>query len=270
MISAIQTAPAAKPPSLLAKFAGRFGVEPEKMLASLKATAFKGEVTNEQMMALLIVADQYGLNPWTKEIYAYPDKGGIVPVVGVDGWCRIINEHSQLDGIEFEYGPASKDGKHHEWVECVIFRKDRSRPTRAREFWSEVAKSTGPWQSHGNRMHRHKALIQCARIAFGFAGIYDADEAQRILQANHEASPEFRENRADFAAATSAKMSATDKVKAAARAMASANASEAEFVDMESGEVITSAQDSASAEEWAQAMDEAEANIARNRNSNSN
>jgi hypothetical protein len=29
-------------------------------------------------------------------------------------------------------------------------------------------------------MLRHKALIQCARLAFGFAGIYDEDEATRI------------------------------------------------------------------------------------------
>ncbi|WP_032251724.1 recombinase RecT, partial [Escherichia coli] len=44
-----------------------------------------------QFIALLIVANQYGLNPWTKEIYAFPDKqNGIVPVVGVDGWSRII------------------------------------------------------------------------------------------------------------------------------------------------------------------------------------
>ena len=49
------------------------------------------EVSDEQMIALLIVADQYGLNPFTKEIYAFPDKHkGIVPVVGVDGWSRIM------------------------------------------------------------------------------------------------------------------------------------------------------------------------------------
>ena len=29
-------------------------------------------------------------------------------------------------------------------------------------------------------MLRHKALIQCARVAFGFSGIYDEDEARRI------------------------------------------------------------------------------------------
>ena len=56
-----------QPPSLLAKMAARFSVEPGKMLSTLKSTAFKGDVSNEQMMALLIVADQYGLNPWTKE-----------------------------------------------------------------------------------------------------------------------------------------------------------------------------------------------------------
>jgi hypothetical protein len=32
-------------------------------------------------------------------------------------------------------------------------------------------------------MLRHKAMIQCARIAFGFGGIYDQDEAERIIEA---------------------------------------------------------------------------------------
>ncbi|MCL6229905.1 recombinase RecT [Bartonella bilalgolemii] len=31
-------------------------------------------------------------------------------------------------------------------------------------------------------MLRHKAVIQCARYAFGFSGIYDEDEAERINQ----------------------------------------------------------------------------------------
>jgi hypothetical protein len=56
------------------------------LMETLKATAFKGQVSDAQMTALLIVANQYALNPWTKEIYAFPDKNnGIVPVVGVDG-----------------------------------------------------------------------------------------------------------------------------------------------------------------------------------------
>lgn len=168
---------------IAAKLAERFGVEPEKMMTTLKATAFKvrdGEVTNEQMMALLVVADQYKLNPFSKELFAFPDKGGIVPVVSVDGWARIINEHPAMDGVEFVDGPEEQGIP--AWIECVIYRKDRAHPTKTRERFKEVRRDTPPWKSHPARMMRHKALIQCARIAFGFAGIYEQDEAERILE----------------------------------------------------------------------------------------
>jgi len=177
------------PRSLVQKVAGRFGVDPGKMLDALKATAFKqsggGSISNEQMMALLIVADHHGLNPFTREIFAFPDKGGIVPVVSVDGWSRILNDHAQMDGVEFiDAETMTKHGGKEvpEWIECVIYRKDRSKPTRVRERFAEVSRDTQPWKSHPARMLRHKALIQCARVAFGFSGIYDEDEAQRIVQ----------------------------------------------------------------------------------------
>lgn len=180
--------------TLTGKLAARLGMEGSTELENiLKVTAFKQRDGNPpsdaQMTALMIVANQYGLNPWTKEIYAYPDKqSGIVPVVGVDGWSRIINDHPQLDGIEFKYSAenVSHKGKVcHEWIECLIYRKDRSKPIVIREFFSEVARSVSfstPWDSHPNRMHRHKTLIQCSRVAFGFSGIYDDDEAQRITE----------------------------------------------------------------------------------------
>lgn len=173
---------------LLATMAAKFGVEPTKMLTTLKATAFKGDVTNEQMMALLIVANQHGLNPWTKEIYAFPDKGGIVPVVGVDGWSRIINGNPQFDGIEFVDGDDEKGNP--VWCECTIYRKDRKNPTKVREYMAEVKRNTGPWTSHPRRMLRHKSLIQCARLAFGYGGIYDQDEAERIIAKDEVLPPE--------------------------------------------------------------------------------
>ena len=164
--------------SALGKMASRLGCEPGKLLSTLKATCFKGDVTNEQMMALTIVANQYQLNPFTKELYAFPDKsGGIVPVVGVDGWARIINEHPQFDGMEFV---MSADGS-----ECVcrIYRKDRAHAIEVVEYLAECKRNTDPWRTSPRRMLRHKAMIQCARYAFGFAGIYDPDEAERIVAA---------------------------------------------------------------------------------------
>ena len=151
----------------------------EGLIETLKATAFKGQVSDAQMTALLVVANQYALNPWTKEIYAFPDKNnGIVPVVGVDGWSRIINSHPQFDGMEFEQDAES--------CTCVIYRKDRGRPIKVTEWMSECKRGTGPWQSHPRRMLRHKSMIQCARLAFGYGGIYDQDEAERIVDATEK------------------------------------------------------------------------------------
>ena len=57
------------------------------------------------MTALCVVAQQYGLNPFTRELYAFPDRNnGIVPVVGVDGWSRIINDNPQFDGMDLQAG----------------------------------------------------------------------------------------------------------------------------------------------------------------------
>ena len=160
------------------KLATRLGMEAgTELMNTLKNTAFKGgNVTDEQFTALLIVANHYGLNPWTKEIHAFPDKGGIVPVVGVDGWTRITNEHPQFDGWEFTYD--KDEGSY----TCKIHRKDRGHPTIVTEYMAECKRNTQPWQSHPTRMLRHKALIQCARLAFGFAGIYDPDEAERVIE----------------------------------------------------------------------------------------
>lgn len=193
--------------SILTKFSSQYGVDEHKMLSTLKTVAFKQsngvDISNEQMIALLVVADQYKLNPFTKEIYAFPDKGAIVPVVGVDGWSRIINSHPQFDGMEYKFSNESvslEGGKTcPEWIECVMYRKDRSNPTTVREYIDEVYRPAftnkygklviGPWQTHTKRMLRHKVTIQCARLAFGFVGIYDEDEADRIIEAEKDITP---------------------------------------------------------------------------------
>ena len=185
--------------SLIERVADRFGVDANKMLSTLKATAFRAEneVTNEQMMALLVVADQYELNPWTKEIYAFPDKkNGIIPVVGIDGWSRIINSNPAFDGMEFNEAEEIVSSAEHKdcpaWIECVIYRKDRKHPIKVKErlaecyrpaFKGKYGPVVGPWQTHTSRFLRHKAMVQCARVAFGFVGIFDQDEAERIHEA---------------------------------------------------------------------------------------
>ena len=184
--------------SQMADILGLGNVDPIELKNTLIATAFNNgdkEISDAQMASLLIVAGQYKLNPWTKEIYAFPDKNkGIIPVVGVDGWSRIINSSDNFDGMEFRYSEnmLQMEGAKvtaPEWIECVIYRSDRKFPTVVREYLTECYRAPfkgkfgdviGPWQSHPSRFLRHKATIQCARLAFGFVGIYDQDEAERI------------------------------------------------------------------------------------------
>jgi hypothetical protein len=160
--------------SALAVMAARLNVDPSRLHETLAATVF-AKASREEFMALVIVANEYRLNPLLKEIYAFPAKGGgIVPVVSIDGWVSMTNSHPAMDGVEFDH-LRDGDGKL-EAVTCRIYRKDRSRPVEVTEYLSECRRVTEPWKME-NRMLRHKAFMQCARYAFGFSGVTDEDEA---------------------------------------------------------------------------------------------
>jgi len=142
--------------------------------------------TQDQFLTFMAVANEYGLNPMTKEIYAYPKKGGgIQPIVSIDGWMKIINSHPQFDGMEFT-DSLGMEGQLLS-VTCRIYRKDREHPVEVTEYMNECAGpdkdkwgNPTPWGRWPARMLRHKAAIQAARYAFGFSGIVDPDEADRI------------------------------------------------------------------------------------------
>jgi phage recombination protein Bet len=159
--------------------ADRLSVDPSKLLDTLKATCFKG-ASNEEMLALVAVSNRYGLDPLTKQIYAFPSKGGITPVVSVDGWLHILNSQPQFDGIEFlfEDGPDGKPAS----VTAVVYRKDRTHATKVTEYFAECYRPTEPWKQFPRRMLRHKAVKEAVRVAFGISGITDEDEARDIAK----------------------------------------------------------------------------------------
>jgi hypothetical protein len=126
-----------------------------------------------------VVANAYKLNPFIKEIYAYPTRsGGIQPVIGIDGWCKLANSRPEFDGVEFTYAGEEDDLS----CTCTIHRKDRTKPTIVTEYLAECRGNTEPWKKYPRRMLRHKAYMQCARYAFGFAGVIDEDEAQQLKE----------------------------------------------------------------------------------------
>lgn len=168
--------------SVVMDMAERFGMDHQAFERTLRATVFPANAPPEEFAAFLLVAKEYKLNPITKEIYAFPKKGGgIVPVVSIDGWMNLINSHPAFDGMDFD--ETHNDSGDLVCIRCTIFRKDRAHPISVTEYLSECIRPTDPWKMK-HRMLRHKAAIQCARYAFGFAGIYEEDEAERIAASN--------------------------------------------------------------------------------------
>jgi phage recombination protein Bet len=170
--------------TLIGAFAIRLGLDPQKVLPVLRETIIPGgKASDEQIQVFLSVSNEYELNPFTKEIYAFPTKGGgVQPIVGVDGWIKLIHRQSDLNGLEF-VEEADEDGKPFS-ATCRIFRKSMERCIAITEYYSECQRNTEPWQKWPRRMLRHKAMIQCARVAFGFSGIVDEDEADRMKEVN--------------------------------------------------------------------------------------
>jgi len=169
----------------LVVYANKLGVDPQELQNALMATFFKG-ATKEQFTALLLVANQYGLNPFLRELYAFPSRQGIVPMVSIDGWLRIINEHPQYAGMHISYAPTTiKIGKSREcpeYIEVAILRKDRpGGETPIREYLDECYRDTPPWNQMTRRMLRHKAIKEAGRVTMGLHGLFDEDEANDVL-----------------------------------------------------------------------------------------
>lgn len=192
-----------KSANIFSIMAAKYQLAPEKFLETITKTIMRpgkdGRVaTMEEIAAFLIVANKYGLDPFTNEIYAFPaKKGGIIPVIGVDGFVRKINTSPDFDGMEITFSEESvtMEGAKPcpEWCEVKLYRKDVTRPIIVREYLDEVYREpfkskegyvvTGPWQSHTKRMLRHKTIIQAGRTGGMLIGVYDEDEAQRIIDA---------------------------------------------------------------------------------------
>ena len=161
--------------SLTGMMAAKFDMDATMFLNTIKNTVMPSKASNEEVAAFLMVAKEYDMNPLLREIHAFPKKGGgIQTVIGVDGWSKIITRHKHFDGTDFAY----EDKEHRPFsCTCTLYRKDTSHPITVTEFYEECHRNTEPWDTMPRRMLRHKALMQCGRVAFGLSGLVDEDEA---------------------------------------------------------------------------------------------
>lgn len=180
---------------LLGRLATKYGVEPEKLLGVLRDTAFKtgkdsDSFSDTELAAALILAEKYDLNPFIRQIYITRSRGVLLPIIPIDGWAKIVTSQPDYDGVEFKW-----DGEGDALCcTCKIYHKSRSRPTEIPEYLGECKQNTDPWKKWPRRMLRHKAYIQCARLAFALSDAIDDDEAARYVDVKAvESQPAARE-----------------------------------------------------------------------------
>lgn len=172
---------------LIARLAGKFGVEPNRLLRCLTTQVFKQadgrQPSNEELMVLLLVCENFGLNPFNREIHAFCGKSGdIVPVVSLDGWAKIVRCQKDFNGVTFAFSTTTVKVPGcsqvlPEYVECSMRLKGVDEPIVIQEFMVECYNEKSPvWRKWPRRMLRTRAFIQCARLAFSLTGLYDEGE----------------------------------------------------------------------------------------------
>ena len=142
--------------------AGLIGVEADELQAWIDLQI---AVPAKTILTLLRVAKQYELDPLQEEVLLTLYDDHWQASISVDGWIKLINRHPAFAGMSFTESPEADQGLPL-WMECTIYRSDRSVPTTAREYLAEVRNDSDIWKKMPRRMLRHRTLQQCARLAF--------------------------------------------------------------------------------------------------------
>ena len=109
----------------------------------------------------------FGLNPFQGEIWAVPQKGGGLYIhVGVNTYRKRAERHPAYDGYEIEmnwHGPSEADDSS---CTCVVYRKDRPRPTKTTTYFIEATKRQALWATAPRMMLEKTATARGLRHAF--------------------------------------------------------------------------------------------------------
>ena len=140
------------------------GVAPKDLSAWFSQYPQLSEVSQETCLHLIA---EYRLNPRADEIDLIQFEEGRWQVfITVNGWAKLINAHPAFCGIEFSEARKLDQGVPL-WMGCTIYRTDRIKPIEVKEYFTEMKTEHAAWQQMPRRMLRHRAMQQCARLAFG-------------------------------------------------------------------------------------------------------
>ncbi len=154
----------------IAKLSQLLSIEVDALNTWVENHALAGDLT---LLAFLHMTITHKLDPLLGEATIWMDADKRAhPSITIDGWMKILNSHPAFAGITFDEGQKSGNTPLNalpDFISCTIYRTDRQQPIAVREYYEEVKSDHPMWKSMPRRMLRHRALQQCARLAFGIS-----------------------------------------------------------------------------------------------------
>ncbi|MFY7967365.1 MAG: recombinase RecT [Polynucleobacter sp.] len=146
----------------LARAAAGLGIDEGELKAWIDLQI---DVPAKTILTILRSMQNLHLDPLCEEIgFTQYDDGQWQVFITIEGCSKLLHQHPQFNGLVFNQADTLIDGVP-EWMECTIYRKDRTVPTTVREYLTEVRGENPIWQKMPRRMLRHRALQQCVRLA---------------------------------------------------------------------------------------------------------
>ena len=120
------------------------------------------DLTQGEFEMFAAVAIAFNLNPYLKEIYPIKYSGKMNLITGYQTYIKRAETFPQFDGYDTEF---EGEGKNLCCV-CNVYRKDRSRPTTARVYFSEYTQNNTMWNTKPHVMLEKVAIGTAFRRAF--------------------------------------------------------------------------------------------------------
>lgn len=174
-------------PKASVQLAAAIGMDPNAMIDAIKAQCFKGvrdQVSNEQLAAFVSIAAEMGVNPFLPDmLYAYPDRGAIIPIMGPSGIYKKLMEHPLVDSWETTVYPEDVTQAPTHAI-TNIYLKGRERPLSYTALMSEWKVGSNPnWNNRPRHMIGLRSLKHAARqVIHGLP--YDEDD--RVIMGSNE------------------------------------------------------------------------------------
>ena len=203
------------PKTNIEKISDQVKVFTSEEIAIIKATVAKG-FTDTELAYFLNVAKIYGLNPFTKQIWAYKDlKDNIIVFAGRDGFLAKAQKDKRWNGMssdvvrvgeEFEMDAGNGTIKHRKQIDSLgelLGAYAISRP-KGCEFttieWADFStydRNHGVWKSDPVAMIKKVAESHCLAKAYGISGLAIEEDfdikGESAITRDHEQKPSPKE-----------------------------------------------------------------------------